>query len=257
MKHLFLAWQDPGGRSWFPIGRLSINRSRYLFVYTKGAEMAQRESGFRPLASFPSLREAYESDELFAMFANRLPSRSRPEYEHFVGWLHTEDKDDDIALLARSGGRRQTDAFEMFPCPEPDEDGLYHFQFFAHGLRHLSPDSIKRIEALRTGEQLLLMQDFQNHYDPSALVLRTNDTNETFPGDRYFVGFMPRYLQEDLYQVLQDCVEAPMVSVERINQPPAPLQFRLLCSLTSCWPEQFRPCAGESFEPIVGSISTS
>ena len=49
---LFLAWQDQiSSRQWFPIGRLDadVERSKYRFRYTGGAERAQKEAGF-PLA---------------------------------------------------------------------------------------------------------------------------------------------------------------------------------------------------------------
>ena len=36
MKTLYLAWQDPKDRRWFPVGRLSFDGEVYQFVYTKG-----------------------------------------------------------------------------------------------------------------------------------------------------------------------------------------------------------------------------
>lgn len=249
-----VAWQDRESRSWFPVGRLTANEARYQFVYTRGAEEAQRECHFQPLEPFRSLTDVYESDELFPLFSNRLLSRDRPDYDLFVEWLNVpRHGDDPIALLARSGGRRETDTFEVFPCPEPDQAGLYHTHFFSHGLRHVSHDSINRIAQLQPGEPLRLFHDFQNRYDSGALGLRTDDS---FHGDRYFVGYCPRYLQEDFFEVLQSCPEPPTVAVERVNLPPAPLQFRLLCNMTACWPEGFRPCSGERYQPLVAGVAT-
>lgn len=147
-----------------------------------------------------------------------------------------------------------TDTFEVFPCPERDEDGAYHIHFFVHGLRHLPQESIARISDLKDEGRLLLMHDFQNPYDPAALMLRTDDT---FPGDRHIVGFCPRYLLADAFEVLQSCVEYPQVLVERINPAPAPLQFRLLCNMSACWPPDFRPCSSDAYQPIVADPAES
>jgi len=42
-------------------------------------------------------------------------------------------------MLARSGGRRETDTLTVFPIPEPDSEGRYRLHFFLHGLRYLPP----------------------------------------------------------------------------------------------------------------------
>jgi len=251
LKTLFLAWQAPTDHQWLPIGRLTFGGGCYRFVYLQGASKAERLHGFRPLLSFPSLSEVYESDELFPIFANRLPSRSRSDYGDFVRWLNApQDEDDPIALLARSGGRRVTDNFEVFPCPAPDENGQYHIHFFAHRLRQLPAAAIERIGSLQPGDRLLLMHDFQNPYDPSALALRTNGQRE---GDRHIVGYCPRYLLADAFEVLTRCPGLPEVAVEQVNPPPAPLQLRLLCNLTTCWPEDFRPCSNPEYQPLVAT----
>lgn len=254
MKTLFLAWQDPRSRSWFPIGRLSFDGSNYQFAYIKGAYIAQRDCSFTPLASFPKLEDVYEAQSLFPLFSNRLLSSSRPDYDEFTECLNVpQHKDDPIALLGRSGGRRTTDTLEVFPCPEPDDQGRYHIHFFVHGLRYLPDESRSRIDRLQQGDQLLLVHDFQNPHDSSALMLRTNDS---FPGDRHLVGYCPRYLLDDAFRILQQCPNYPQVEVERVNAPPAPLQFRLLCNMTACWPEDFRPCSSESYQPIEADIPT-
>lgn len=246
---LFLAWQEPLSHAWFPIGRLTFDGTIYQFVYLQGAQMAQRERGFEPLPSFPDLEKVYESDEFFPLFSDRLLSRSQPDFNDFVQWLNLpQHKDDPIALLARSGGRRATDTFEVFPAPEPDENGQYHIHFFAHGLRHFPVESINRIKRLRSGERLLPALDFQNPVDPHALLLRTHDSNELFTGDRYLVGYCPRYLLDDAH-ILQRFRHLH-VTVERVNPSPAPLQFLLLCNLTAQWPSGFRPFSSQMYQLI-------
>jgi hypothetical protein len=137
LKTLFLAWQDPHSRSWFPIGKLTQEHEIYEFSYLQGALEAKDKAGFEPIVSFPYFDQHYRSSDLFPLFANRLLRPSRPEFKDFVQWLNIpEQEDDPIALLARSGGKRKTDNFEVFPCPERDADGNYHIHFFTHGLRY-------------------------------------------------------------------------------------------------------------------------
>src|SRR5205085_7265532 len=173
----------------------------YRFVYTRGVLEAQRSGNFQPLLAFPDLHVEYESDKLFPLFSNRLPSRTRPDYDSFVRWLSVpEHEDDPMALLARSGGQRVTDALEVFPCPEADVDGEYVVHFFVHGLSHMPQASAKRAERLKSGELLLLLHDFQNPRDPRALMLRTS---EALPQDVFLLGYCPRYLLGDATELMK------------------------------------------------------
>jgi hypothetical protein len=247
MTTLFLAWRSPHTRSWYTVGRLTTN-GIYRFVYTRGAEQAAHEGGFDSIAGFPDRERIYESEELFPLFANRMLSRSRPDYAEWVQWLSlAEHADDPVALLARSGGQRATDSFEVFPCPERRPDGSYHVHFFAHGLRHFPPGSVERAAQLVQRERLLLMHDFQNTADPSALMLRTAESR---PGDIHPVGYCPRYLLGDVRRLLEHNPDSARVEVERVNPPPAPVQFRVLCNLTMRWAEGFQPFSEEAYRPI-------
>lgn len=255
MKTVFLAWQDPTTRAWFPIGRLTEDGGVYQFAYLEGAQRAKEEVGFQGLSAFPDADRVYESDELFPLFANRVPRPTRPEYADFVQWLNLPaDAADPVALLARSGGRRATDSLEVFPCPEPDESGDYHIHFFLHGLRHLPESSVERANRLHPGESLLLVHDFQNLRDPRALMVRTGTERDR---DEHIVGYCPRYLAMDLH-CIKDVVGANLsVRVERVNPPPAPLQLRVLCNLTAPWPAGLRPFSGELYRPISPAISVN
>ncbi|WP_009630338.1 HIRAN domain-containing protein [Synechocystis sp. PCC 7509] len=240
-KTLFLAWQDSQSRCWFPIGRITFDEGKYEFVYTRGVIEAEK-FGFAPLLSFPYLKGVYTSTYLFPVLANRLMPRSRPDYADFVQWLNISQHDDDpIAILARSGGQRKTDTLTVFPSPEPDEDGKYHIHFFLHGLRHLPKCSIERINSFKPEEKLWLAHEFQNPYDSQALVLNTDD--------HYIVGYCPRFLNCEVFELLHQNPNAVEVRVERVNQSPAPLQFRLLCNLTAQWDKKFRPFSSLEYQP--------
>lgn len=254
MKTLFLAWRDPQAKAWFPVGRLTLRNGTYQFVYTHGARQASTQCGFQPLPMFRSFDYIYESQQLFPLFLNRAPSINREDLFEFVQWLNLpQSQHDPLAVLARSGGRRATDTFEIFPCPEREPDGSYRLHFFVHGISYLDERSVKRIEHLQSEEQLLVMWDLQNPYDPCALALRTNGATM---GDRVIVGYCPRYLTQDWFNLLLECdAGEAKVRVERLNPAPAPLEFRLLCRLTGCWPPEFQPCCGEQYLPVVESAT--
>ena len=84
MKVLYLAWQDPDSREWLTVGKLSFDQEIFRFVYTKGAK---RSKNFIPFGSMRDLHEVYNSQDLFPLFANRLISKKRQEYQDFLRWL--------------------------------------------------------------------------------------------------------------------------------------------------------------------------
>ena len=247
IQTLFLAWQDPQSRSWFPIGRLTFDGHWYQFVYTDGAKTAQENCQFQPLHSFPELTREYKSFGLFPFFANRLMRPSRPEYKDYIQSLNIpESQDEPMVIFSRNGGRKATDTFEIFPCPKPDRNGLYHIHFFAHGLRHLPKGSGERISELQPNEQLYLANEFQNPYDSRALLLCTRE--------HHIVGYCPRYLVADALDLVRDKPNLVNVQVERVNPAPTPRQLRLLCNMTAQWPQEFMPFSGSEYQPIVSEL---
>jgi hypothetical protein len=249
LKSLFLAWQDSISRAWFPVGKLSYDQGLYHFCYLQGAKEAELRAGFEPIYSFPDFGHEYSSDELFPLFANRLIRPSRPEYEDFVQWLNLPQGDyDPLTLLAISGGKRKTDTFEVFPCPERDSEGQYRVHFFSHGIRYTPEETLSHLAELEAGQEVWMAHDFQNPYDPRALLLHTPDL--------YTLGYCPRYLVEDVFRLRE---YGPVrVRVERVNPPPTPLQFRVLCCLSADWPGGFEPFAGDAYRSLrdVGPIAT-
>ncbi len=111
--------------------------------------------------------------------------------------------------------------------PERNAAGEYEIHFFTHGLRHYPASAQQRAAECTIGEELMLMHDIQNEYDANALMLRTID--------RHNIGFCPRYLVKDFFQLVGKQPQAVKVVVEKVNPAPTPLQFRLLCKLTAKW----------------------
>lgn len=245
---LLVAWRSGAEkRGWGPVGRLEFDGDHYRFVYTRGARTLE---GFQAFPQMEDLNEVYESSELFPLFANRLLPKSRPEYHAFLRWggFDLDNPPDPISILGVTEGMRQTDAIEVFPCPSPDSSGCYVNKFFAHGLRWMPGVAHERIARLEAGEALFMMADFFNPTDPQAVALRTSK------GDQMLIGYVPRYLAKDIWEILSGCdTDFMHVVVERVNKD-APLQQRLLCRMNSCWPENFRPCSDEAFLPISSNV---
>lgn len=239
---------DGAKGGWSPIGRLQHSDGVYSFVYTQGARTAR---GFYLFPGMEDLEAVYESDELFPVFANRLLPKSRPEYAAFLRWSGFDDAanpPDPIAILGVTEGIRQTDQIEVFPCPVPNENGLYENKFFVHGLRYTSEAARQRVGALVPGETLLPMLDLGNEADPHAVALRTED------GERLLLGYVPRYLAQDVWALINGCgVKYLNVRVNRVNRD-APMQQRLLCRMEACWPVDFTPCSGDAFQPIPQGV---
>ena len=232
------------------MGKLTCEDGEYCFSYLQGAIQAQKTANFQPLWSFPDLFRRYRSAELFPLFANRLLRPSRPEYQDFVQWLNIpEQKEDPIALLARSGGKRKTDSFEVFPCPERDANDTYHIHFFAHGLRHCPEAAQQQVQSLKPETPLFIIRDLQNQFDSHALLLRTENL--------HCVGYCPRYLTQDFCNLICQSPQQVKVAVERINLPPTPLQFRLLCNFTASWEEDFQPFSSDIYQEVSQNSAKS
>lgn len=243
MKIFYIAWQDPETRRWQPVGKLTFENNLYRFVYTKGALAAKN---FVPFGVMKDLTSTYESSELFPLFYNRLLSKNRPEYNDYLNWLNiSPDQDDQLSQLALTGGIRGTDSLVVFPCPEPQSDGKYHVKFFCHGVRYLAEEAQNLVDQLKPGARLYLMLDVQNEQDSYAIALRTEPA--------MIVGYVPRYFTDDFHFLLSSKQKGSVKAVVNMVNPVAPIQYRLLCSITADWPKGFRPFSERLYQPLAGT----
>ncbi len=173
----------------------------------------------------------------------RQPDRHGPNRRGFDEYLRSLDleRPDPIEILSITGGERQTDSFEVFPKIERQLDGTFCCRFFLHGLRHLSDVGQTRLTQLPPGEPLGVSIELTNPKTGLAIQLTTQDYG--------FIGWTPRYLVQDLLQVI---ARAPQVGakVVRVNALGVPANRRVLVELTGVFPEGFQPMAGEAFQPI-------
>jgi len=243
-KELFLLWQTPANNKWLPIGKLLYDAKKYIFKYTIGAELARNKENFIAFSQMDDLKKIYKSDELYPLFKNRLLPKSRPEYQKYLNWLDLDDKNySDFEELSRTGGSKATDSFRILQIPE-NNNGKYEVSFFVNGIRYLTTNSIDRIDRFEKNRSLYLMRDIQNKFDSSALVLRTDDPVE-------IVGYCPAFFVDEFNKLIEiNNAENIKVSVVKLNSQ-APLQFRLLCKLSTLWPSDFISFDQEAFQTII------
>ena len=243
-RTLFVAWQAPDpSRAWFPVGRLDadVERPLYRFRYIGGAERAQKEEGFPPLIDFPDLRKDYRSPELFPLFQNRVMNRSRPDFAPYLQSLDLTEEADPIEILSANGGRRVTDAYEVFPRLVKRPDGSFVCRFFLHGWRHTNQAAEDRIGRLVQEEELYITLEVTNPATGLAVQIQTTDY--------HMIGWAPRYLADDVVAAM---AEDPGYKgrVVRINPQPFPSKQRVLIEMRGNWREH-RPMDRPDFLPLV------
>lgn len=243
-KELFLLWQTPSNNKWLPIAKLLYDAKEYFFKYTIGAEWARNKENFIAFSQMNDFKKIYKSDELFPLFKNRLLPKTRPEYQKYLNWLDLDENNYSyFEELSRTGGSKATDSFRILQIPE-NKNGKYEVSFFISGIRDLTPNSINRIDRLEKNSSLYLMRDIQNKFDSSALVLRTDDPAE-------IVGYCPAFFVDEFNKLIDiNHAENVKISVVKVNSE-APLQFRLLCKLSTLWPSDFISFDQEAFQTII------
>ena len=245
-KTLFLAWQDKANHRWFPVGRLDadVERPSYRFRYTGGARRARTEAGFPLLLEFPSLDRDYMASELFPIFRNRIMNSRRPDLGEHLEALDLPRGADLIAILASNGGRRVTDAYEVFPRIERDHDGSFACRFFLHGWRHVTESGRERLNRLEAGERLHVTPEPARPFRGYAVRIQTRDD--------HLIGWAPRYLGPDLATAMAERPGEYTAHVVRLNPHPSPSPHRLLIEIRGPW-DGYEPMRGPDYQSAVGA----
>ena len=241
---LFVSWRSPKSRRIHSVGRLAFDAPthQYEFRYIHSALTASKD-GFTPFPEFPRLEGTFRSVDLFPLFANRVMPTTRAGYADFLTALGLDPATArPMAILARTGGRRETDQIELFPMPQHESGNCFATTFLLRAIRYMpQPATDERIQRLKAGEKLFWMLDLQNPADPAAIAVRTEDN--------VMIGYLPAYLTADFSHLQEQC-GMTQVLVERVNLPPAEAHHRLLCKIESCWPDSFRPFNTTEFQTI-------
>ena len=233
---LYLAWQAPASRRWFPVGRLDAEPdgepSRYEFGYIEGAREAREAAEFLMVPGFPELNAPYRSKKLFPFFENRLMNRRRPERAEYLRGLGLDpDQWDPVSELSAPFNHAHGNGFEVYPDIVPDGEGNFQTQFVVHGLRYTNPHSIERTERLEIGEELRLSLELNNPVTGHAVTVKT--------ADQYTIGWLPRYLVDVVYQDDGWLIQDPKVRAAQLNLSGS-LSHRMLVNFAGRLPSTVR-----------------
>ncbi len=244
MNHLYVASQNVDTREWVPVAELREVSDGYELRYINGA---RRLPGFSGLSRMQAFDKVYYSKSLFPFFANRLISKSRPEYGSYLRWLGLEAMPTTpLEVLAITGGVRATDSYVIVAPPRMTDVGI-ELDFFPRGLRYLSASALAEVMRVEQGSTIYVMKDAQNQHDPEALALRTERPNPAL------IGYVPRYYAPGLHRLLDVPSAAMRCVVKRVN-PDAPLDMKLLVSMSAVPPAGFELFSDvEDFLPLASS----
>lgn len=254
---LAVTWQHPFTREISAIGILARNvEGTYSFNYVRNVLNIQ---DFQPLVGFADLYQAYESDRLFPLFAQRVMDPRRPDYVSFIASLGLSNEPSPWEQLERSGGGRAGDTLQLRPVPSPVEGVLdtWEVSFLVHGMRHISGKArtlggrevnITRnqleasLNSLRPGEILQLIPEPTNPKNHHAVVVADS---KGVP-----LGYLPDIFTDDLAHLDPQGVTC---TVEIINGPTAPWQMRLVAKLRCVVPPGFQFFATSSWQTLASS----
>ena len=101
--------------------------------------------------------------------------------------------------------------------------------------------------SLQPGEALGVSREITNKAAQVAILLTSSDYD--------FLGWMPRYLVNDLLKAIS---EKPSVvaTVVRVNVVDVPANRRVLVELTGTLPAELQPISAEEFQPLISSPAT-
>jgi hypothetical protein len=168
----------------------------------------------------------------------------RPDFGEYITQLGLQPgQQDPVEVLSVSGGRRITDALEVFPRLQRQPDGSFQCRFFLHGFSHTSGAAQERLQKLISDERLNIALELTNPATGFAVQVQTEDY--------FMIGWAPRYLVADLARAIATSPGRFAAHVVRLNPSPAPSRQRLLVEFRGQWPAGQEPMSTEEFLPLV------
>ena len=193
--YLLLIWKEPKTKRRFTVGELS-KKGQFEFSYGYEYQKALRE-GFEPLIAFPDSEKIYRHDELFPVFASRLPDPRRKGIDEILKKYGLQ-KYDTYELLKRSGAKLPIDNLEFVDPIFNNEESRIVRSFFVAGTGFLLGCSGEKCEdsaAVSINDELRLEPEPENEHDPFVIKIVNNATNSA-------LGYLPRYYAEGVSQLI-------------------------------------------------------
>lgn len=252
VRDLLVLWQHPDTRELIPIGRFGYHANTYSFAYTRAAAGIPE---FRPLPGLPDLQRRFDSDQIPAVFGQRVMGRDRPDFDGYVRALGLDPTNaTPWEQIVESGGRRAGDTLQFMPLPCLVE-GRALARFLVNGVRHIpeEPHTLvgnrtihvsvdqqeSALQSLTRGSTVLIEPEDGNPEDPAACLVTV---------DRVPVGWVPRALSASVRDLAGRSLEA---QVHRVGEPGTPPHVRLVLDLDVPAPPGFDFDRDRRWEPLT------
>lgn len=198
-----MTWSLPTSRERVSIGVLSFDGMRYRFERLPDYARA-KDAGFWS----PELEQAetLSSPFLFALFAQRIPSRTRPDFTRMMQEWGVDDPEDRFEILAASGGRLMTDQVELFEERLITDDLTRPLRFRVAGVQFGDGAAY-----VRAGDELELRAEPTNQQDGDATLVLLRDGRK--------LGYVPRPYAPLFARLLRDGVPLRARALRELNIP--------------------------------------
>lgn len=253
VAELLVLRQHPATREIIPIGRLTSDEGSYVFCYTRAAQAA---SGLRPLLGFEDFDREYVSDRLHPIFAQRVMSRDRPDFESYVrSWGLDPTDATPWEQIVQSGGYREGDTLQFMEIPQV-RDGVARARFFINGVRHVPDCEIQMLDGtsvvassekheralrgLTIGDAVVAVAELDNKYDQNAMIVLSTDGVP--------LGWVPQALSSSLRELGGGV--GVSLSVARIGEPSGPPHTRVVVELAVPVDSEFRFDRDGRWQPL-------
>jgi len=183
------------------------------------------------MVEFPDIMAEYQASELFPLFANRVMSSRRSDYNEFVqllGLEHSESPLFAFQILDRTGGRTAADRYRMFLEPEIAANQPFEIRFFVAGQsRDKHSQSGTKWASMKVGEELTLRTEPDNKFSKTAVQICLGD---------FSLGYVPDYYAAEVVHRLLALGRQLVCRLVQVNPHGAP-QDRILVSVKGVWPD--------------------
>ena len=227
-----------------PTGLLSSTSSEFEFAYVQGF-LSDPEQ--RPLLGFSDPMRSYHSPFLFPFFQQRIPEPDRSDRGALLQWLGLPEDATDWQVLARGGGTRKGDRFELVAAPERTPAGGASARVLARGLRFMGDEvgfdrMAKGLAGLTQGMPMKVEVDASNAVNPAARRILSEDGTP--------LGWIPDVIVSYLAPKPSDLIQ---VRVAHVNGPDVPWHVRLLIDLEVAVHPSTTMFATREWQPLAAS----
>ena len=160
VKTVCVYWKSPAARHVL-VGHLRRTEEGFKYEYSP-----LLPDGFLGFPEFPVEKGAFERRQLFSTFSTRIPSPDRQGYKLLLEDWGVENHDDQLEILAKSGGYSLTDMVEFY---EERHTLDLPIVFRVAGMKH---QKHKSPPPLHKGAKLLLEPERENAWDSFTIKVK-------------------------------------------------------------------------------------